>query len=361
MFLSSNMRTLVTGGTGFVGSHLIELLRAGGHEVRALVRPGSNAAFVRSLGAEVVTGDLDCADSLSDACAGIDIVYHSAARVEFVGTEEEFHRTTVLGTERLVNAALEKGVRRMVYVSSCGVFHPDLFAAGQAIDESTPTREPPSWFLYARAKYRAERVVMEQCSCEWSIVRLGYLYGPRNRTMRTHIEPVMRDDIMMLVGDGQNEMAMVYVADAARAIMLAGLVPGACGQILIAGPSERITQQQYFDALADGFGIPRISKKVPYALAFFFGWMGEWMIRSGPRSSALRRSSIALTGLPQRLRCEKTQTILGWKPEMMFRDGIRKAFEWYHAEFGTAGTEEAASPGLSIGVPHSGQAADSSL
>jgi nucleoside-diphosphate-sugar epimerase len=203
--------------------------------------------------------------------------------------------------------------------------------------------------------------VIEQCTCEWSIIRLGYLYGPRNRTMKTHIEPVMRDDIMMLVGDGQNEMAMVYVVDAARAIMLAGMVSGAESQILIAGPSERITQQQYFDALADGFGIPRISKKVPYAMAFFFGWMGEWMVRSGPRSSALRRSSIALTGLPQRLRCEKTQAILGWKPEMRFNDGIRKAFEWYHAEFGTAGTVEAASPGRSIGVPHSGQAADSSL
>ena len=355
------MQALVTGGTGFVGSHLIESLIDSGHEVRALVRPSSDSSLIRSLGAEVVIGELDDEAALKKACRGIDVVYHAAARVEFTGTEEEFNQITVMGTREVVRAANEAGVGRFVYVSSCGVYHPRLFASGMVIDESTPALEPPRWFIYGRAKHRAERVVIEQSRCEWVIIRLAYVYGPRDRTMRAYLEPVLNDDIMMLVGDGQNELAMIYVTDAALATMLAGIVPEAASQILVAGSDERVTQQQYFDALADGFGVPHVTKKVPYGIAFFFGWLGEMLFRSEPRRTALRRSAIVLTGLPQRIRCEKTQEILNWRPETQFAEGMRKAFEWYHAELGTGKAEAAAPSGRAIGVPHSGQTADSSL
>lgn len=329
------MDALVTGGTGFVGSLLIEQLRAGGDTVRALVRPGSDRRFAESLGAQVVTGDLDDLDSLLAACEGCDIVYHAAARVEIVGTEAEFRRTTVEGTERLITAANENAVKRFVHVSSCGVYPPALLATGREIDESTPASEPPRWFPYGRAKYHAERVVRARAApgTEWVIIRLGYLYGPRNRAMRSYLEPVMRDKIMMIIGDGSNEMAMLYVEDAVRAIASAGRCPDAAGKTLLACGEEHITQRQYFDALADGFGIPRVKKQVPYKIAFFFGWLGEWLVRSAPRSAVMRRSAIALTGLPQRLRCDYTRRLLGWKPSVTFADGMRRTFDWYNAEY----------------------------
>lgn len=332
------MKTLVTGGTGFVGSHLIEQLVASGDSVRALVRVSSNRRYAASLGAEVVTGDLDDLDSLRAACDGCDVVYHAAARVEIVGGEEEFHRVTVAGTARMLAAAREKKVRRFVQVSSCGVYPPSLLASGQIIDETTEVTEPPPWFAYGRAKYHAERVVREKAGpdIEWVVIRLGYLYGPRNRTMRTYLAPIMTDKIMMIIGDGDNEMALVYVEDAVRAVVLAGRSPAAAGKVLIAGGNERITQRQYFDALADGFGVPRIRKHVPYRVAFFFGWLGEHFVNSGPRQAVLRRSAIALTGLPQCVRCDYTQRLLGWRPETKLADGMRRAFEWYRAQYGTA-------------------------
>jgi len=329
------MDVLVTGGTGFVGSHLIEQLRARGDSVRALVRCESGRGFIESLGAEAARGDLDDLDSLRAACRECQVVYHCAARVEIVGTQEQFHRTTVLGTERLLRAAGEAGVRRFVHVSSCGVYHPRLLAAGQVINEETPSPEPPGWFVYGRAKYRAEQAVMRECASQmdWVIVRLGYLYGPRNRTMKTYLEPILRDKMMRLIGDGQNEMAMVYVVDAARAIALAGSRPEAARRVLIVGPLERVTQRQYFDALADGFGLPRVTKTVPYRLAFLSAWLCEYLMPDGPRSAFLRRSAIALTGLPQRLQNDATREILGWRPEMRFEEGMRKTFEWYHGEY----------------------------
>ncbi len=329
------MRVLVTGGTGFVGSHLIERLIARGDQVRALVRAGSRRDFVEAFGAEVATGDLDDVASLASACMDCAVVYHCAARVEFMGKEEEFHRTTIAGTQRMVAGARQAGVRRFVQVSSCGVYHPDLLATG-VINEFTESPEPPKWFTYARAKYRAEGILREECGerMEWVIIRLGYLYGSRNRVMKEYLEPVITRGMMAIVGDGSNELAMVDVRDVVEAIALAGTCTEAAGKMLIAGPNERVTQREYFDAIADGFGLPRVKKSVPYGVAYMAGWMGEHLVHKWPASAVMRRSVIAMTGLPQRIDCTYTQKLLGWQPKIGFADGIREAFEWYHSEYG---------------------------
>lgn len=330
------MKAFVTGGSGFVGSHLIEQLVARGDSVRALARPSSDHAFLESLGADIVIGDIENPESLMDACAGCDVCYHAAARVDMVGSEEDFRRTTVDGTRGLLRAAAASGVRRFVHVSSCGAYHPKLYTTDEPITESTPMTEPPAWFMYGRAKYRAERVVMDECppAMEWVIVRLGYVFGPRNRTLREYVEPAMRDSMMSLVGRGDNPMAMIFVEDVARAIALAGTVPEAAGEALIAAGNEHVTQRQYFDALADGFGIPRVRKKTPYWIAFFFGWLGEFIFKSGVRATSIRRASIALSGLPQRIDCRRTQQLLGWSPSVSFTDGMQRSFEWYRSQYG---------------------------
>ena len=329
------MKVLVTGGSGFIGGHLVRQLRAGGVDVRALVRESSRIDELKSFGVELAFGDLDSDAPLDDACRGCKVVYHCAARVEILGVERDFHNTTVEGTRRLLAAANRTGVRRFVQVSSCGVYNPSLLSSGNEITESTPTGEPPDWFGYAQAKLRAEQAVMNEAQppMEWAIVRLGYIYGPGNRTMETYLRPAMNDSMMMLVGDGSNIIALTYVEDATRAILLAGTVREAAGKILIAGPHEKITQKQYIDAVADGFGVPRIKKRINYNIAFFFGKLGEMLPQRGVRATMMCRSAIALTGLPQHINCEHTRKVLGWNPTTNFEDGIKKAFEWYHREY----------------------------
>ncbi|HPF40593.1 MAG TPA: NAD-dependent epimerase/dehydratase family protein [Phycisphaerae bacterium] len=329
------MRAFVTGGSGFVGSHLIEQLIRRGDSVRALARPTSDHAFLKSLDADIFLGDIEDADSLKAACADCDVCYHAAARVDMVGSEEDFRRTTIDGTRALMLAAAASGVKRFVHVSSCGAYHPMLYTTGEPITEDTPMTEPPMWFMYGRAKYLAERVVMADCpsSMEWVIVRLGYVFGPRNRTLREYVEPAMRDSMMSLVGNAKNPMAMVYVDDVAEAIAKAGMVPEAAGRALIAAGNEHVTQRQYFDALADGFGMRRVRRKTPYWIAYFFGWLGEFIFKSGIRATSIRRASVALTGLPQRIDCSKTQQLLNWTPSVSFEDGMARAFAWYRAAY----------------------------
>lgn len=327
------MNVLVTGGTGFVGSHLLEALVASGDTVRALVRPSSERALLHRLGVEPVVGDLEDAATLRDACRDCDVVYHAAARVDLVGSDADFHRTTVAGTQALVQSARDAAVRRFVYVSSCGVYHPDMLREG-IIREDTPVREPPPWFRYGRAKLAAEQLVRERLTppAEWVVLRLGYLYGPRNRAMKQYLYPLLASGKMSIIGRGDNEMAMVHVRDAVRAIVLAGRAPQAAGRVLIAAGNERVTQKDYFDALADGFGLPRLRRHVPYRLAYFTAYLAELM-RFDPLGGVLQRAGVALTGLPQRINCEMTQQLLGWKPQGRFAEGIREACDWYAREY----------------------------
>jgi nucleoside-diphosphate-sugar epimerase len=323
------MIVLVTGGTGFLGSHLIEQLTQAGDSVRALARSSSGEQDLRSLAATVVRGNLDDADSLVRACEGCEAVYHCAARVELYGRDQEFYETNVLGTQRLVEAACRTGVRRFVQVSSCGVY---LASEGNLIDEATPVFEPPRWFGYARAKYHAEQAVQASCSIEWTIVRLGILYGPRNRMMKTYFEPALKDSMMRIIGDGKNELMLVYVEDAAHAIMLAGRCREAADKILLICPAEPCTQQEYFNALADGFGIPRPSKHFSYHVAFLCGWLGEYVVRRGPRRTWLCRATVPVVGLPQRMNCNYTRRLLGWEPKFSFPEGMKRTFDWYRAD-----------------------------
>jgi nucleoside-diphosphate-sugar epimerase len=330
------MNVLVTGGTGFVGSHLIEALRAGGGRVRAIVRRSGDRDTIARLGGEPVVGDLEDAESLEQACRGCEVVYHAAAKVDIVGGYASFHRTTVTGTARLIAAARRAGVRRFVYISSCGVYHPRLLHHG-VIDENTPTPPPPRWFAYGRAKLEAEHVVRRdvQPPAEWVIVRLGYLYGPRNRAMHLYVRPLMTTYPVMFIGRGDNDMAMLYVTDAVRAIVAAGRTPDAAGRTLIAAGEERVTQKDYIDAMADGFGVPRARRHVPYRLAYALAWLNELTDRLKRNNGrpVINRSAVVLTGLPQRIDGSRTRRLLGWTPSVRFADGIRETFDWYRREY----------------------------
>lgn len=321
------MRAFVTGGTGFVGGELIRALRAAGHPVRALVRPSGDRAAVERAGAEPFPGDLDQPATLAAACDGCDVVYHAAARVDIVGSTDEFHRTTVAGTAALLDAARRAGVRRFVHVSSCAVYHPRQFRAG-VIREDTPVLPPPRWSRYGRAKLAAERLICEATDIDWSILRLGWVYGPGNRSYRQYLQPFLRDRKLRIIGRGDNPLALVHVDDAARAILLAGTQPAASRRILLVAHDEPITQRQFMDALADAFAAPRIKDSIPFAAAFAFAAVCEWLgLR--PLQGTLSRNGICLTGLPQRLDCSATRQLLNWTPEIPFTAGMRDTADWF--------------------------------
>ncbi|NLX24327.1 MAG: NAD(P)-dependent oxidoreductase [Phycisphaerae bacterium] len=334
------MTAAVTGGTGFLGGALVEMLLCRGSRVRVLHRRPEDEVRIRSWGAEPVRGDL----CVSNGCDGLvsegDVVFHSAARVDMVGSWRQFRETTIEGTRHLLEAALPRRPGRFVYISSAAVYSPQ--AAGQPISAGrTPTR-PAHYNFYGRAKLEAEALVRRRCrqaGCPWTIVRLGFMYGPRNQALFRHFVPMARRNELFIVGDGQNRIATLYLDDAARAVLLAGTHPAAFGRIYDVAADERVTQRTFLDATCDALGLPRTRRQVrSVTMAHLLATMEDCFARLAGRLPMASRAMVALMAADQIVDASLARKELGWSPQVGFEQGIRRMGEWYRQERGLAVT-----------------------
>jgi nucleoside-diphosphate-sugar epimerase len=208
------MRALVTGATGFVGSHLTETLRRHGDEVTALARSARKAELLAPLGVRVVPGDLHDAGALTRAVEGQDVIYHVAGVVA-ARNEADFLAANRDGTANLVAAAERVGGPRLVLVSSMAAVGPSARGQPHRGDES-----PRPVTAYGRSKLAAEGVVTAS-SLPWSIVRPPMVYGPRD-TEVFKVFRLVRLGIAPVFGDGNQELCAVYGADLADALLAVG-------------------------------------------------------------------------------------------------------------------------------------------
>src|SRR6266511_1401416 len=186
------MFALVTGSTGFLGSHLVERLRAAGHRVRALARNPNRARFLEGTGAEVVLGDVTVPASLAPAVEGVDVVFHTAALVTNWAPWPAFLATTVAGTENLLEAAARAAVARFVHVSTIRVYDDRYCRRHGVVREDAPhgKRGFRHFGHYSRAKVLAEAAVWRWASrLPVSVVRPAWIYGPRDESI---LPPLVR-------------------------------------------------------------------------------------------------------------------------------------------------------------------------
>ncbi|WP_420969091.1 NAD-dependent epimerase/dehydratase family protein [Bradyrhizobium sp. B120] len=169
-------RVFVTGGSGFVGSHLIRELRAQGSEVVALARSEAASRIAASAGAAVHTGDLTSIYSLSRGMAGCDTVFHAGAYLPDWNKKEAFD-VNVVGSRNVVEAALRAGVERIVYVSGIGV----MIGSGPVrnVDESVPRGRPVGVLAASRIQSEREMQNANRDNLNTVIVRFPYVWGPR--------------------------------------------------------------------------------------------------------------------------------------------------------------------------------------
>ncbi|MDQ3770939.1 MAG: NAD-dependent epimerase/dehydratase family protein [Actinomycetota bacterium] len=217
------MRAFVTGGTGFIGRHLVSRLRARGDDVVALVRSPARAETLRELGCELVTGDLDDAAVMQEAMEGCDAAFHGAAVYKIGVTEDEcrdMHRTNVDGTATVFEASAAAGVARVVYVSTVNCFGD---TSGRVLDEEDA--RPSGRFLscYDATKFGAHEIAAQHIAggAPIVVVQPGSVYGPGDHSQvgRMIADTVKgRTKLMLFPELG---LTLVHVEDVADGIVAA--------------------------------------------------------------------------------------------------------------------------------------------
>ena len=213
-------RAFVTGGSGFVGGALIERLRSEGWDVRALARSERAAERVRELGAEPVSGDLDDRAALRAGAEGCELAFHAAAKVEDWGDPADFERLNVRGTQNVIDACREAGVRRLVHVGTEAAL-----MAGQPlvnVDESAPLR-PDSPALYSSSKAKAEQLVRPRTATDsrrwWCGPR--FVWGRGDTTLLPQLIEMVRSGRFRWIGGGSHLSATTHIDNTVEGLWLA--------------------------------------------------------------------------------------------------------------------------------------------
>ncbi len=322
------MKVFLTGGTGFLGSHIAEQLSQQGHEVRALVRATSDTKFLETLdNVELFEGAMDDQQRLSQAIAGVDGVLHVAGVVK-AKSPAEFHRVNAVGTRLMLEAAKEHKaqLKRFVLVSSLAVIGPSR--DGQPVAGDAP---PNPVTHYGRSKLAAERFARAaKDELPITIIRPPLIYGPRDRECFAFFQAV-KLGVLPYMGSTARGVSAIYAADCAAACIAALTkdVPSGSAYFVEDGKTETLGELVGHIEQAMGkrawlrFPIPR---RVLATAALGTELVGKVT----DKAVMLTRDKCNELYAPHWV-CDSSETRrdLDWTPKMSFDRGARVTADWY--------------------------------
>jgi nucleoside-diphosphate-sugar epimerase len=322
------MRILVTGGSGFLASHLIRELQKRGHAVRALVLPSSDTTQLGEAGVDIHTGDVRVPDTLAAAMRQVDAVFHLAAAIGVRRSLREYHAVNVTGTENVCRAALAAGVERLVHVSSTSVYEQGL---GVPVDETSPLAPPPDPYAVTKAAGDSlvQRLIAEE-HLPASIVRTSTIFGPGDHLNFGRIADRLLAGAAIVIGSGRNRVPVASVDDVVHGLVLVLGHEAAEGQIYNITDDSCPTQAELLREVADQLGakMPRIH--VPYGLLYGTAFLAERLAQVTRSEHALvTRFGVLLYGADNRFAIDKARHELCYEPRVSLRQGVRVAAEWY--------------------------------
>lgn len=336
------MRALVTGGGGFLGRRIVELLREEGWDVRFVAR--GRYPEVEALGAEGRSIDLARGgDDLIAAMRGVDAVFHVAAKAGVWGDPAEFRAINVDGTRHTLDAAQQAGVRRFVYTSTPSV----IGYAGDALGIASAPY-PAQWEgIYGETKAEAERLVLGANGAELVgggkmatvSLRPHLIIGPRDNNLLPRVIARAREGKLPIVGDGKNKVDITYVdnaawahVDAARA--LTGPDAACAGKAYFLSNDEPVLLWDWVNEFLPMVHAPKVTRKIPLGLALFLGSAMEtvWRVfglKGEPRmtrflATALARSHWYDMGPAKR--------DFGYTVRVPLAEGTQRTAAWFNSQ-----------------------------
>lgn len=322
------MKALVTGGTGFVGSHVVRALNEAGHSVRVLHRASSKREALDGLQYESALGDIMNEAELAAACAGCDWVFHVAAVADYWREDLSIlFETNVEGTRRVLKAAKEAGVKRVVFTSSSATVGQPK--PNELADEHLGFNLSPEEFPYGYSKVLAEAVVKEAVEAGQDVVIVNpvIVMGPSDLNMISGSFITEVRWLSWLVPVTPGALAVIDVRDVAR-MQLAAAERGRTGERYIL-MTANYSYYEWLGLVAEVVGVQRPFIRVP-------GWVlpiGGALIdlaRGFGIHTPIDSNQMRLGGKKMNLDGRKAWRELG-EPQITMRQSIRDAYEWFMA------------------------------
>jgi dihydroflavonol-4-reductase len=320
------VRVLVTGGTGFIGSHLVEALLAQGHEVRCLVRDTRRLGWISGLpSVTIAQGSMDEPRSLRESMRGVDQVYHVAGLTR-ARSAREFFRINSEGTRHLVHACLETpgGPRRLVHLSSLAAVGPMPMATACTEDVSPRPVSPYGW-----SKLQGEAAVLGvRDRLHVTVLRPPVVYGPRVRGVLEVARWVARGLLPMPAGPSRT-LSLCYVQDLVTALLTAGEAKVPSGEIFHVAGEGAFTWEQVGDALGEALGVHPTPLRIPVPILLALATGADaWAWFTG-RPGYFSRGKVREAAGHWLCDTNKARRQLGVVPRVGLNKGAAVTVKWY--------------------------------
>lgn len=320
---------LVTGATGFVGGAITRRLVEQGSSVRVFVRRPT--AELKSLGVEVVTGELRCKEDVERATAGVETVYHTAALPGFWGPWRLYYQTNTVGTRYVIDACRRQGVRALVFTSSSSVTADHR--PQENVNESEPY--PARWLAnYPRSKSLAEQDVLAAHTGDGlatCALRPHLIWGAGDRHLVPRVLARAKTGKLRVVGDGRNLIDNVYIDNVVDAHLLAGEAlrtrpKEVGGRAFFLSQGQPVPLWQWINEILDVAGLPLVRKRVPYPVVYRIGWALECLYRllPGRGEPPMTRFLAVHLALSHYYDISRARSLLGYTPRIDHAEGMRR-------------------------------------
>ncbi len=321
------MKVLVTGGTGFLGSHVAQLLGDDGHEVRCMVRSTSDTSFLRTLPAvSLVEGRVEDRESCRSAVVGMDAVIHCAGLVKARSTAE-FRLTNAVGTQNVLDAAMTSGRSglRFVYVSSLAARAPSPTGRPLAGDASP---EPVS--IYGRTKLEGERAVLvRKGDLHVTVVRPTGVYGPRDREM-LQLFRYAQARVRPLIGDPDGKLTLIHGEDCARATIRCLHADVKSGSAFDLDDGRIYSRRELAEGLEQAVSRRAVVRvPIPTPVVRTVALVSEAYGRMTDRAVMLTRDKVEELLQQWVGDSAPAREQLGFEPTVTWQEGARATADWY--------------------------------
>lgn len=326
---SERGKALVTGGTGFIGSHLVDRLIEGERNVRCLVRRTSDLRYLNQKKVEIVYGGLDEATDWEEALSGVSIIYHLGG-LTLARRRRDYFEVNHRGTEAIISAALKhRGqIKKFVHISSLAATGPGR--DGRPVNENTT---PMPITSYGWSKLMGEEAVRAASDLiPITIVRPPAVYGPRDRALNQFFKMIGRG-LSPMIGRYDKQLSLVHVSDLIDGILLAADGEASTGRVYFISSEEVYPWNSVVDLVAKLIGRRARSFAIPKGIALVLAVAAESVSALTGKPPVINRDGVK--NLSQKCwgcSIERARTELGYRQQISLEDGLRDTINWYRQE-----------------------------